>query len=64
MRRLVGSFCLETYGFPSLPRTTPLGNFFGGSAEVLAAAPSAAGALLGCSSVLSPAIWVRREGQI
>lgn len=63
MRRRVGSFCLRSYGFPSLPRTTPLGNFFGGSVEVLAAAPSATGALLGCGSVLSPAIWVRRERQ-
>ena len=38
----------RTYGFPSLPRTTPLGNFLGGSAAVpstgaVAVAPICAG---------------------
>ncbi len=51
----------KAYGLPSLPRTTPLGSFFGGSAVVVVAVVvSGAGLPAGCGSVLSAAILVRR----
>ena len=58
----VYDYCI-TYGFPSLPRITPLGCFFGGSAAAPAEAPSAADTLVDCVSVLSAAICMRLRTQ-